>query len=124
MVLTFIVNYSLAIIMSVTIFSAMGIDLPTLLNIPLGQPWILIVLNATGSIKATNILVVVVCLLLMFSAVNQVTALSRELWSFARDQGLPFSTWLAYLRCSLLPITYEADMHPRSPQDGESPPIQ
>lgn len=104
MVSTSVVNYSLAFVMTVTVFSTMGIDLPTLLNTPLGQPWIQIVLNATGSIIATNILVVVVCLLLMFSAVNQVTASSRQLWSFARDQGLPFSAWLAYVWYSLLLI--------------------
>jgi choline transport protein len=33
----------------------------------------------------------------MFSAINQVTASSRQLWSFARDQGLPFSAWLGYV---------------------------
>jgi choline transport protein len=101
MVSTAVVNYSLAFIMTVTVFSTMGTDLATLLDTPLGQPWIQILLNATGSMVATNILVVVVCLLLMFSAVNQVTASSRQLWSFARDQGLPFSAWLAHVRRSI-----------------------
>jgi choline transport protein len=104
MVSTAAVNYSLAFVMTVTVFSTMGTytDLTTLLDTPLGQPWIQILLNATGSMVGTNILVVLVCLLLMFSAVNQVTASSRQLWSFARDQGLPFSAWLAYVRYPVL----------------------
>ncbi|KAI4658087.1 uncharacterized protein J4E79_007068 [Alternaria viburni] len=97
MVSTAVVNYSLAFIMTVTVFSTLGNDLDTLLATPLGQPWIQILLNATGSIVATNILVVLICSLLMFSSVNQVTASSRQLWSFARDQGLPFSNWFAYV---------------------------
>lgn len=101
MVSTAIVNYSMAFIMTVTIFSTMGTDLDALLSTPLGQPWIQILLNATQSLVATNILVVVLCLLLMFSAINQVTASSRQLWSFARDQGLPFSGWLGYVWVNL-----------------------
>jgi amino acid transporter len=54
-------------------------------------------MNATESIVATNILTVVVCLLLLFTSVNQVTAALRQLWSFARDKGLPFSGWLSYV---------------------------
>jgi len=100
MVSTAVVNYSLAFIMTVTVFSTLGNDLDTLLATPLGQPWIQILLNATGSLVATNILVVLICSLLMFSSVNQVTASSRQLWSFARDQGLPFSNWFAYVRSS------------------------
>ncbi|KAF3003753.1 hypothetical protein E8E13_009675 [Curvularia kusanoi] len=97
MISTSVVSYSLAFTMTVTVFSTMGTNLSEVLETPLGQPWIQIVLNATGSIVATNVLVVVICMLLMFSAVNQVTASSRQLWSFARDQGLPFSTWLSYV---------------------------
>ncbi|EMD61337.1 hypothetical protein COCSADRAFT_147942 [Bipolaris sorokiniana ND90Pr] len=97
MVATSIVNYTLAFVMTVTVFSTLGNDLSTILSTPLGQPWIQILLNATESKAATNIMTVAVCLLLLFCSVNQVTAASRQLWSFARDEGLPFSAWLAYV---------------------------
>ncbi|KAH8636257.1 amino acid transporter [Alternaria alternata] len=97
MVATSVVNYSLAFIMTVTVFSTLGDDITVLLSTPLGQPWIQILLNATESLVATNIMTVVVCLLLLFCSVNQVTAASRQLWSFARDQGLPCSAWLSYV---------------------------
>ncbi|CAG5140244.1 uncharacterized protein ALTATR162_LOCUS667 [Alternaria atra] len=97
MVATSVVNYSLAFIMTVTVFSTLGDDITVLISTPLGQPWIQILLNATESLVATNIMTVVVCLLLLFCSVNQVTAASRQLWSFARDQGLPCSAWLSYV---------------------------
>ncbi|KAK5156748.1 hypothetical protein LTS14_004961 [Recurvomyces mirabilis] len=34
----------------------------------------------------------------MFGTVNQVTTASRQLWSFARDRGLPFSSYLSHVR--------------------------
>jgi choline transport protein len=88
MVATAAVNYLLAIIMTVTVFSTMGDDLIALLSTPIGQPWVQAVLNATGSKAATNVLGVVVCQLLLFCTLNQVTCSSRQLWSFARDKGL------------------------------------
>jgi choline transport protein len=98
MIATSAVNYTLAFIMTVTVFSTLGDDVMTLMTTPLGQPWIQILLNATGSLVATNILTVVICLLLLFCSVNQVTAASRQLWSFGRDKGLPFSGWIAHVR--------------------------
>ncbi|KAL1645963.1 hypothetical protein SLS61_008074 [Didymella pomorum] len=59
MVSTAVVNYSMAFIMTVTVFSTMGTDLEALLSTPLGQPWIQILMNATQSLVATNVLVVV-----------------------------------------------------------------
>ena len=121
MVATAIVNYSLAFVMTVTVFSTLGNDLTAILSTPLGQPWIQILLNATESIVATNIMTVAICLLLLFCSVNQVTACSRQIWSFARDQGLPYSAWLAYVRCSLLVIRYSANKPSRYLRVGTFP---
>jgi choline transport protein len=91
------INYSMAFIMTVTVFSTLGDDPSALLATPTGQPWIQSVLNATESKAATNVIVSVVCLLLLFCTVNQVTCSSRQLWSFARDSGLPRSAWLSHV---------------------------
>ena len=98
MVATAIVNYALGFIMTVTIMSTLGDDVPALLTTPLGQPWIQALLNATESKVGTSIMTAVLCLLLLFCSVNQVTTSSRQLFAFARDKGLPFSEFLARVR--------------------------
>lgn len=98
MVATSLTNYGLAFIMTVTMFSTLGSDLDSILNTPLGQPWIQILVNATESKAATNIMTVVIILMLLFCCINQLTAASRQLWSFSRDEGLPFSGWLSRVR--------------------------
>lgn len=104
MVATSLVNYVLGFTMTVTIFCTLGSDLDSILNTPLGQPWIQILMNATGSKVATNIMTVAVCIMLLFCCINQLTAASRQLWSFARDDGLPCSGWLAHVRHPLLSL--------------------
>jgi hypothetical protein len=51
--------------------------------------------NATQSIPAASALTALVFVLIMFGIINQVTTTSRQLWSFARDGGLPFSAFLS-----------------------------
>jgi amino acid transporter len=95
MVVTAVVNYAVGFIITVTVLSTIGDDHTALLTTPIGQPWIQILYDATESKVATSIMTAVVCLMLLFGSVNQVTASSRQLFSFARDQGLPCSAWLA-----------------------------
>jgi choline transport protein len=97
MVATAAVNYIMAFIMTVTVFSTLGDDPMALLATPIGQPWIQSVLNTTESKAATNVMASVVCLLALFGVVNQVTCSSRQLWSFARNRGLPCSALLAHV---------------------------
>jgi choline transport protein len=51
--------------------------------------------NVTQSKSASTALTALVFVLLMFGIINQVTTTSRQLWSFARDGGLPWSPWLS-----------------------------
>ena len=73
-------------------------DVNTAIASPTGQPYVEILLNATQSKRATLALTSIIFVLLVACAVNNVTTSSRQLWSFARDGGLPFSSWLAYVR--------------------------
>jgi choline transport protein len=98
MVATALVNYALGFIMTITIMSTLGSDIPSLLTTRFGQPWIQVLLNATESRVGTSIMTAVLCVLLLFCAVNQITTSSRQLFAFARDKGLPFSEFLAYVR--------------------------
>ena len=72
-------------------------DLETALSTPTGYPIIQIFYGATGSTKATNAMICGI----VASAVAAVFALlasaSRTWWSFARDNGLPFSKTLSHV---------------------------
>lgn len=94
MITTASVNYVLAFVMTVTFMFTVG-DVNAALNSPTGQPYIEVVLNATQSKGATLVLTIVMMLLLLFCAINQVTTSSRQLFAFARDHGLPFSAFLS-----------------------------
>lgn len=96
---TALINYALGFIMTVTIMSNLGSDVSAVLSTKFGQPWIQVLYNATGSKAGTSVMVAVVWVLLLFCSVNQVTTTSRQLFAFARDRGVPFSPFLAYVRC-------------------------
>ncbi|KAL8717407.1 MAG: hypothetical protein Q9225_005338 [Loekoesia sp. 1 TL-2023] len=82
---------------SVTLMFCLG-DIDSVLESPTGQPYIAVVLNATHSVPATKVLTVVILILVVSCSVNGVTTTSRQLWSFARDGGLPFSSWISQVR--------------------------
>jgi choline transport protein len=96
MVATAVVNYIMGFVMTVTIMSTLG-DVDSILSTTTGQPYIQVVLNATHSRAGTSVMTGLVAVLLLFAAVNLVTTSSRQLFAFARDQGLPFSKTLAYV---------------------------
>ncbi|KAI7780613.1 hypothetical protein LA080_015896 [Diaporthe eres] len=98
MVATALMNYALGFVMTVTIISSLGDDISAILSTGLGQPWIQVIYNATGSKAGTSVMTAVVWILLLLCTINQVTTTSRQLFAFARDRGLPFSPYLAYVR--------------------------
>ncbi|KAH7088145.1 GABA permease [Paraphoma chrysanthemicola] len=95
MVATTVVNICIGFIMLVTVFSTMGSNPSAVLDTSFGQAWVQVMYNATESTVATSIMTAVVCILLLLCSVNQVTCSSRQLFSFARDNGLPCSAWLS-----------------------------
>jgi amino acid transporter len=90
------VNGVLGFIMLVTLCFTLG-DVDKVLNTPTGFPFIQIFYNTTGSIAATNAMTAVVVVTLIASTITEVATASRQLWSFARDEGLPFSLFFAYV---------------------------
>lgn len=81
----------------VTLVFCLG-NLDDATNSPFGQPYVEVLYNATRSRGATIVLTLVMFVLLVSCAVNTVTTSSRQLWSFARDGGPPFSAWLSRVR--------------------------
>ncbi|KAK5156851.1 hypothetical protein LTS14_004368 [Recurvomyces mirabilis] len=89
-------NFVLAFIMAVTLCFTLG-DIENILSSPTYQPFIQVFYNATRSYAATSVMVAIVLILLVSCCVSEVATASRQLWSFARDRGLPGSTWLSWV---------------------------
>jgi hypothetical protein len=60
-------------------------------------PLIYVIYGATGSKAATNILISLVAVILFFALFNIFASVSRLVWVFASDKGLPFSNFFAYV---------------------------
>lgn len=70
------------------------IDIPTAVDQPIGYPGIWVISQSMGQ-PWLNILIVVILVLEIFGELAYFAAVSRDLFAFARDHGLPFSRWLA-----------------------------
>jgi hypothetical protein len=70
-------------------------DLDKVENSPTGLPIIEVYYQATKSKQATNVLVVMIALILVISLFNIFASVSRLTWAFARDKGLPFSSFFS-----------------------------
>ncbi|KAK0109940.1 hypothetical protein ONS95_002607 [Cadophora gregata] len=66
-------------------------DVDQVTNTPTLLPIIEVYYQATKSKPATNLLVFMIALILFISLFNIFASVSRLAWSFARDNGLPFS---------------------------------
>jgi amino acid transporter len=72
---------------------------------PTGYPAIQVFYDASKSVNGTTLMVVLILLLCFAAMFGQFASASRQMWSFARDNGLPFSSQLQYVSPkSLLPI--------------------
>ncbi|KAK0925344.1 hypothetical protein LTR57_004995 [Friedmanniomyces endolithicus] len=90
------VNGFLGIIMAITMMFTLG-DLDEILQTPTGYPFIQVFFNATNSNVGTTLMTVIMILPLVGSVIACVATASRQIWSFARDEGVPFSATVAYV---------------------------
>ncbi|KAJ5512923.1 hypothetical protein N7463_002475 [Penicillium fimorum] len=94
MLWTLILNGSTGFVMIVTFAFCVG-DIDEVLGSETGFPFIQVFLNATGSVSATTGMTVVIMIMQFCAAISNVATTSRQIYSFARDKGLPFSNFLA-----------------------------
>ena len=94
------VNGLLGFVMLITICFTLG-DVSSILDSATGYPFIQVFYNATQSLPATNAMTSVIVVLLICCTITEVATASRQLWSFARDGGVPFSYFFSHV--SLLP---------------------
>ena len=87
-------NGTLGFLMVITLCFTVG-DVNTVITTPTGYPFIQIFFNTTQSYSATNVMTTIVIVVLTSSVISLMATSSRQLWSFARDGGLPFSRIIA-----------------------------
>lgn len=89
-----VLNVSLVFIMILTLCFTLGSPSDALAS-PTGYAFIQIFYNATGSLAGTSVMTFIIIFMLSVCAVSEAAACSRQIWSFARDAGLPASSWLS-----------------------------
>lgn len=91
-----LINGTLAFLFLLTsLFSISSIS--DVLGTPTGYPLIEIVYQATRSQAATTALYAFILAITMAAMFGTLASVSRMTWAFARDDGLPFSTYLKYI---------------------------
>lgn len=92
-----VLNATLGFLMVVTLIFTWG-NLSEIAETATGMPFLQILFNVTGSLAAVDILAAVVIITLTASVIAVVATASRQIWAFARDNGVPFSSVLAHVR--------------------------
>ncbi|KAJ5831699.1 hypothetical protein N7474_000010 [Penicillium riverlandense] len=96
MITSVCVNAASGFLMLVTVCFTLG-DIDDILKTRTGYPFIQVFYNATESLPGTNTMTAILVLTLTASTITEVATASRQLWSFARDRGLPFSDFFGYV---------------------------
>ncbi|PYH93788.1 amino acid transporter [Aspergillus ellipticus CBS 707.79] len=89
-------NGILAFIVMVTLCFTLG-NVEQVLDSDTGYPFIAVFYNATKSYAATNAMTAIVTMSLIASVITEVATASRQLWSFARDGGVPLARFFGHV---------------------------
>jgi amino acid transporter len=90
--------YSLLIISSIYTLGPISQVLSTPIALLTGQVFVDLFYSATNSLTATNIMTAIIIINFTTAAISILAAASRQLWAFARNNGLPFSKLIAPVR--------------------------
>jgi choline transport protein len=93
MLWSFLLNVPFTFGLLLTYLFCIG-DVAEAIASPTGFPFIYVFQNATKSVAATTGMTVVILLLLIMITISVIASTSRQTFAFARDNGLPFATWL------------------------------
>lgn len=99
MVWAYLLNGGLGFVFLVSYLFAMT-DLDAALNDETGYPFITVFASAVN-IAGVNALTAIVTLLIFAGTLSFNLSTSRQTWAFARDKGLPFSSWIAHVHPKL-----------------------
>jgi len=81
------------------LFTIGDVDLVT--SSPTGLPIIEVLYLATGSKHATNLFLVIFAIVFCISFFNMFASVSRLIWQFSKDKGLPFSSFFGKINSRL-----------------------
>ena len=95
MIATMFVNGSMGFVMLVTFCILVGNV--EVLATETTQPFIQVFYNVNGSKAGATAMTCIMIIMSTFGCVTSIATSSRQVWAFARDHGLPFSTWLAHV---------------------------
>lgn len=91
MIYSYLLNGAMGFFMLVTMLLCIS-DLDSTIHSP--APFVS-VFSSTGYSALTLFLTLILCILNLGSNITALTATSRVMWAFARDNGLPFAQWLS-----------------------------
>jgi choline transport protein len=112
MVYSTIVNGIIAFGFTVAVLYTMG-NVFLILTSPTGSPIIQIVFQATQSKRATTVIASLILVNGIFATFSTTASVSRLIWAFARDNGLPFSSF--FVKVSSHPTLSIYDTSPQNP---------
>ena len=96
MIWTTVINGALGLIMLITFCFTLG-NIDAAIDTTTGYAFIEVFYNATGSKAGTTVMSSLIIFMQMFCNLSIVATSSRQLFAFARDQGVPFAKWVAYV---------------------------
>ncbi len=91
-----LLNGTLGFVMVITFCFTLG-SIFDIIATPTGYPFIQVFYNATNSYAGTSIMTAILIVNITSACISTVATVSRQTWSFARDQGLPFSSFISYV---------------------------
>ena len=93
---TALLNGSMGYIMLISYLICMG-NVEEVRKTPTGFPFIQVFFNSTQSHVGASLMTVILIIMTMCGTVSNVATASREMFAFARDNGMPFSKFPAYV---------------------------
>jgi choline transport protein len=96
MMWTVVINGSLGFVMLVTFCFCLG-NVETILSNADVMPFVQTFLIATNSHVGTSVMTTILIILTICGCITNVATASRQMFAFARDKGLPFSSFLAHV---------------------------
>lgn len=94
------INGITGLVYAIVLLFALG-DLGSLLDSKIGFPFMQLFLNVTGSQAGASLLALCITLIAMAANAAGTTSTSRTAWAFARDRGLPSSTFFSVVNPTL-----------------------
>ena len=100
MIMTVVINTVIAWGFIICLLYCLG-DLETVSSSNTGYPIIEVYYLATKSKAGTNIMMVMLLIVIAISCFSIFASVSRLVWAFARDQGMPYSDFFAYVSLAI-----------------------